>query len=281
MYTNPIFLIQPVSFQTNTVGYAQLKAEKTVNYEVGLWQQLNPNMGLEVTLFYKDIYELLTVDIMTTYNQIRYGRYANKDYGNARGLEVKYDFNFGAFMGGANYTLQYTRGVADNPSTTYSRAGNNQDPIPRLIPMSWDQRHTFNLTLGYNTPSFNASMTGWYGSGFAYTFAPLADNPLSRVNLYPNNSKMPATFSVDLYAQYKLGMVWGTRLKATLNVYNLLDRKNEYGVNGTTGRANQAIVRPTDLATHQSPFNDYYDRIKDPSSFSAPRMVKIGLGVEF
>ena len=281
MYQNHYYLVQQVSYQTTVMGFPQLKAEKTVNYEVGLWQQLNSNMGLEVTLFYKDIYQLLTADIMTTYTQIRYGRYANKEYGNARGLEVKYDFNFGDFNGNVNYTLQYTRGVADNPTDTYTRAGNNQDPIPRLIPLSWDQRHTLNLTLGYNAKNLDVTLTGFFGSGLAYTFTPISDNPLSRVNLYPNNSKQPSTLTADLFAQYKLGVVWGTRLKVTLNVYNLFDRMNEYGVNGATGRANQAIVRPTDLASHRSDFNDYYDRIEDPASYSAPRLVKLGLGMEF
>ena len=46
-----------------------------------------------------------------------------------------------------NYTLQYTRGNADNPTQTFDRAGNNMDPVNRFIPMSWDQRHTLNGTL--------------------------------------------------------------------------------------------------------------------------------------
>jgi outer membrane receptor protein involved in Fe transport len=281
MYQNHYFLVQSVSYQTTVMGLPQLKAEKTVNYEVGLWQQLNPNMGLEVTLFYKDIYQLLTADIMTTYAQIRYGRFGNKEYGNARGLEVKYDFNFGDLNGNVNYTLQYTRGVADNPTDTYTRAGNSQDPIPRLIPLNWDQRHTMNLNLGYNTPNLNVTLSGYFGSGMAYTFEPILGSSLSRVNLYPNNSKRPSTFSVDLFAQYKLGVLWGTRLKMTLNVYNLFDKMNEIEVNNTTGRANQAIVRPSGLASFRCNFTDYYDQIKNPSSYSAPRLVKLGLGMEF
>jgi outer membrane receptor protein involved in Fe transport len=281
MYANHWFLVQPVSFQTAVMGNPQLKAEKTVNYEVGLWQQLNANMGLEVTLFYKDIYELLTAGIQTTYTQIRYGRYDNKDYGNVRGLEVKYDFNYNELNGNVNYTLQYTRGVADNPLTTYNRAGNNQDPIPRLIPLEWDQRHTLNVTLGYNARSFDATVTGWFGSGLAYTYTPIAENRLSRVNLYPNNSKRPTTFTVDFYAQVRLGVAFGTRLRLTLNVYNVLDRMNELYVNGQTGRANQAILRPVDYASHRSDFNTLEDRYWNPGSFSAPRLVKLGLGIEF
>ena len=66
-----------------------------------------------------------------------------------------------------------------------------------------------------------------------------------------------------------------------LTVYNLLDRLNENWVNGQTGRAYTAIIKDTDLAGHRSDFNDYEDRIKNPSMFSAPRMVKLAIGVQF
>ena len=103
------------------------KAEKTVTYEIGLWQQLFPGAGLEVSLFYRDIYNLLSTRIFSTYNQIEYGLYSNKDYGNARGLEVTLDAGYGQLKGMVNYTLQYTRGNADNPTQTFDRAGNNMD----------------------------------------------------------------------------------------------------------------------------------------------------------
>lgn len=85
---------------------------------------------------------MLSAQVITTFNQIRYGLYSNKDYGNVKGLEVKYDYRSGSFSAYLNYTLQFTRGNADNPTQTFSRAGDSKDPIPRLIPMSWDQRHT-------------------------------------------------------------------------------------------------------------------------------------------
>ena len=49
-----------------------MKAEKTVTYEVGLWQELARGVGLEVSLFYRDIYNLLSTKIISTYNQIEY-----------------------------------------------------------------------------------------------------------------------------------------------------------------------------------------------------------------
>ena len=48
-----------------------------------------------------------------------------------------------------------------------------------------------------------------------------------------------------------------------------------------TGRAYTAVIKDTDLAGHRSDFNEYEDRIKNPSMFSAPRMAKLAVGINF
>ncbi|MBN2093132.1 TonB-dependent receptor [candidate division KSB1 bacterium] len=280
MYQNHSFVIAPTDYVT-TMGNSQIKAEKTVQYEIGLWQEIMPGMGIEVALFYRDIYDLLSAKVFSTFNQIEYGLYSNKDYGNVKGLELKYDMMKGPFSSFINYTLQYTRGNADNPTQTFDRAGNNIDPINRLIPMSWDQRHTLNVTLGYNTRRYGATMTGYYNSGAAYTWSPITESMLARVNLYPNNNWRPARYNVDLSSYYDVGLPLNMKLRFTLDVYNLLDRLNEVAVNSQTGRAYTAIIRKTDLDAHRSTFNEYIDRVHNPGMYSAPRMIKLGMGLMF
>jgi outer membrane receptor protein involved in Fe transport len=280
MYQNRSFQISPQDYQT-TLGNSEIKAQKTVQYEIGLWQELISGMGLEVALFYRDIYDLLSAKVISTYNQIEYGLYSNKDYGNAKGLEIKYDVAVGKLSAFANYTLQYTRGNADNPTQTFDRAGDNRDPITGLIPMSWDQRHTFNLTVGYNESNWGVNTTGYYNSGTPYSWNPLPESILSRVNLFPNNSYKPAGYTVDLNARYDLNISKNMKLRWNLSIYNLLDNLNENSVNSQTGRAYTAIIRDNDLLSHRSNFNEYIDRIQDPAMYSAPRMVKLGFGFVF
>jgi len=280
MYENNSYIISPTSF-SSTLGNPNVEPEMTVSYEIGLWQVLNENMDLEVALWYRDIYNLSTVNIVTTYNGVRYGLYGNKDYGNARGLELKYNARVENFFAEINYTLQYTRGNADNPIFTFNRAGSSQDPIPTLIPMSWDQRHTANLTLGYRKPKWGATVIGGLGSGSAYTWRPIDQNPLNRINIYPNNGSKPMHYNIDLKAYYDFATILGAKIRATLQVYNLLDNLNENSVNSNTGRTNQAIIRPSDRLGHWSDFSTYEERIYSPSNWSAPRIVKFGIGVFF
>ncbi|MEN8193607.1 MAG: TonB-dependent receptor [Bacteroidota bacterium] len=280
LYENNIFRV-PVNDFATTMGNAQLKPQKTITYEIGIWQELVEGMGLELALFYKDIYDLLSTKIISTYNQIEYGLYTNKDYGNARGLEVKFDLAFGNIFSNVNYTLQFTKGNADDPKQTFTRAGNSMDPIKRLLPMSWDQRHTFNATIGYLGEGYGVTVTGYFNSGTPYTFSPLPESQLSLVNLYQNNAYKPVGYSVDLAAFYNLEIFDNYDIKLTLNIYNLLDRLNAKHVYSSTGQPYTTIVRDAQIHSHHSNYNDYYDRVENPNMYSAPRQIKFGIGIVF
>jgi len=280
LYQNHSLRVAPNDYFT-TMGNSQLEAQQTVQYEVGLWQELMPNMGLEVIVYYRDIYNLLSTKIISTFNQIEYGLYTNKDYGNVKGLELKFDYNVGNFSTHVNYTLQYTRGNADNPTQTFDRAGDSKDPIPTLIPMSWDQRHTFNVTAGYNSKRFGVTLTAYYNSGMPFSWSPLSENRVANINLHPNNSYQKTTYTVDVNGYVNLYQFKKISLRLNYSIYNLLDRLNENWVDATTGRAYTAIIQPSDLTSHHSNFNEYEDRIHNPSMYAAPRLVKVGLGVSF
>ncbi|MBT3229739.1 MAG: TonB-dependent receptor [Candidatus Marinimicrobia bacterium] len=286
IYANDAFLVGSADYGT-TMGNGNLggetlglNAQKTVSYEIGLWQELAEGMGVEVNLYYRDIYDLLTVAVVTTYNQINYGLYTNKDYGNVRGLEVKFDFNKGGFRTNVNYTLQYTKGNADNPQQTFNRAGSKIDEVNKMIPMSWDQRHTFNVSAGYTASNYGGFFTGYVNSGTTYSYSPMTGSPLVNINLAPNNNYKALGYHVDFTGFLRLPQMFGVNARLNLSVYNVLDRYNENYVNSTTGRAYSDIVEEGDIEGHRSKFNTYDDRYKDPGMFSTPREIKIGLEVE-
>ena len=287
IYSNHSSIIGPSDYST-TVGNANLasdslglNAQKTVSYEVGLWQELGKNASIEINLYYRDIYDLLSLATVSTFNQVEYGIYTNKDYGNVRGLELKLDYTLNNIFIQTNYTYQFTRGNADNPAQTFNRQGSSIDEVIRFIPMSWDQRHTFNLSLGYNTALYGITATGYYNSGTPYTFSPQGESNLALLNLYPNNDYRPSNYYADLSGYVNLPKLFGVNSRLDFLVYNLTDRYNEYGVSSETGRAYTAVVNETELLSHRSNFNTYEDRYKDPSMFSAPRQIKLGFTVLF
>jgi outer membrane receptor protein involved in Fe transport len=279
-YQDTAFLVRSPDF-TSRMGNGNLRAQKTIQYEIGLWQQLTNQMNLEVAVYYRDIYDLATATIFTTYDQIRYGVYSNLEYGNARGLEIKYQLEKGNFSAGLNYTLGYTRGVADDPLMSFNRAGRSMDPVNKLIPMAWDQRHVLNSYAGYNTRTLGATLMFYYYSGEAYTWSPITYSPLARINLFPNNQHKPARFNIDVNAFYNLMTIGRVNFQLTLLAYNLLDRLNERYVNQNTGRADQVVINESDLLGFRSTYNDYQDQLLDPANFLTPRVIKLGLKMTF
>ncbi len=138
-----------------------------------------------------------------------------------------------------------------------------------------------NITVSYNTEDYGVSSTAYYNSGTPYTWTPISESPLYRVNLSPNNSSMPSQLSVDLSAFYTLWKFNNYKLQITMLAYNIFDALNEYSVYSRTGKAYTDIVRSTDISSHRSDFNDYYDVIHDPSMYAAPRSVKLGITFSF
>ncbi|HOT98020.1 MAG TPA: TonB-dependent receptor [bacterium] len=280
LYTNYRFIVPTTDFGT-THGNPLMKAQKTVKYEMGLWQQLMPGLGMDVSVYYSDIYDLQSAVVWTTYNETRYGVYDNKDYGNTKGLELKFDYQSGPLFANLNYTLQYTRGNADNPSSTYSRLAVNIDPVPKLIPMSWDQRHTLNTTIGLNRRNLSVSVTGAFNSGFPYDYTPIPTSRLARQSLLPNNGKKPANVNFDLQGQYDILLQGSAKLRLFAYVRNLFDTRNEMYVYGYTGHAYETIIYPAQYLSFRSNFNTIEDQYQNPAMYSAPREVKLGVGFMF
>jgi hypothetical protein len=147
--------------------------------------------------------------------------------------------------------------------------------------MEWDQWHVFNAYLGYNTRNYGVTAMLYYFSGTTYTWSPIAQSPLARINLFPNNQHKPSRYSVDMTAFYNVASLGKMKIRLNLIVYNLFDRLNEVGVDGNTGRAYQAIITESQRASFRSVYHKIEDQIHNPAMFATPRVVKIGVGLTF
>lgn len=275
LYQNYRFFIPVQDYQT-ILGNPKLNAEKTVQYEFGYWQRVTPQFDMEITIYYRDIYDLLSAEVLTTYNNIKFGHFINKDYGNAKGMELSLHYGGSNFDVNANYTLQYTRGNADSPTTSFQRISDGMEPLPKLIPLSWDQRHTFNLILNWQLDKFDASIVGQYNSGLPFTLEPISESPLSNQFIYPNNAVAPSSFKVNTKLRYEKS-IGKQNIRISLVVNNLLDALIEKRVYPSTGRASSVHIPESLINSFHSNYNDIYDMFNDPSMYDAPREIKVGV----
>ena len=276
LYSNNDYLIDQTTGLNGIIGNPELKSQKTVKYELGLQQVLFPNISANISIYYSDIRNLLGMEILDTYEGFQFGRFINRDYGNAKGLiitlEKRHSDYFSAKL---DYTYQIAQGNGSDPRQIYY---NQQSDPPveetkKLLPLDWDQTTTLNLSLTFgNLADWSIGTILSYESGFPYTIAQRWNNGI----LVTNNGKKPTSLRFDLKAT-KTFNIFGVDFNTYLIVYNLLDFMNEYGVSSTTGRAGM------DLGVDEAGFiyglNTIEEYLKNPADYSSPREIRLGFGV--
>jgi outer membrane receptor protein involved in Fe transport len=279
LYYNSDFYITEGSSLNQLVGNPDLEPQRTISYELGLQQALFTNIGMEFSVYYRDIRNLLGVEIINTYEGIKYARYINRDYGNVKGFILSFDKRFADYYGvRLDYTFQYARGNASDPLSAYY---NNQSDPPietnkKAVPLDWDQRSSLNLSITFGNPeSWNVGFIFQYGSGWPYT-----ENSQETGDIrFENNGVKPSTFNVDMRAE-KSFSVADINFTIFALIYNLLDTKNENNIDATTGRANVHLfrgVQPNKVIG----LNTVEQYLNNPGSFSAPRQVRLGITLDF
>ena len=273
-----IFLIDKTGLNTVT-GNPDLDAMRTVQYEAGLQQVIYNNLVLDFTAYYRDLRNLIDTEIIETYDQNKYARYINRDYGNVRGIILSADKRLADYWGARlDFTYQFAEGNASDPRSVFF--DNQSDPPneseKKLTRLDWDQRVTLNLSLTAGTPGdWSVGLIGRYGTGTPYT----AEIRFTGVNVdFRNNRAKPVNINFDLKAE-KTFEIAGTRLSAFLYIFNLLDQKNEYSVYGSSGRANADLN--TKFAGDIIGLNTLDEYVNNPSFYSAPRQIRLGLGFGF
>ena len=280
LFVNSDEIIMPNGSLSTVMGNPDLEPERTVKYELGLQQALTSDLSLDFTVYYQDIRNLLGMEIINTYHGNKYARYINRDYANVKGFIVTLDKRFSDFFSiKVDYTFQVAEGDASDPMSVYY---NNQSDPPvqtnkTFVPLNWDQRSTLNISANIGEPNdWNVGLIFNYGSGFPYT----QDIRISQGLRFENNGMKPPTYNVDLRAEKTLKLA-GLDFNLFALVYNLLDIRNEVNVNSATGRANYLLQQDINTAGTILGLNTLQQYINDPSSYSAPRQVRIGLSVGF
>ncbi len=284
-------------------GNPNLNPKTTVAYEIGIKHKFDANQVLEIKAFYKDMFDYETSQRVNLFNP-RLGHmsfliYINMDYARSRGLEMRFRRRFARyFSADANFTYSISTGKSSTPlDNLLVVAGRLEEKPLGESYLRWDQPLRFYLNLNYRVgPGQHPRLGVWrlpsdwsvnlrfdYHSGRRYT--PMTDIRLREENgkLYyegtprndePYSALAPPVHTLDLKA-YKVFHTGKVRLKAFLQVENLLNSKLPRYINPFTGRP----YDPGEIYSYS-----YVDRPnpnENPARYLEPRNYEFGLTVYF
>jgi len=279
LYQNPEFELGSGTGNQGLIGNADLKPEQTIVGEIGVQQQLTDNFSVDVTAYFKDIRDLTgtrAAEIEVFGGSATYSKLINSDFGVVKGVTVSLNQrNPSGLYANMDYTYQVAKGTASDPEAYRNATTSGAEPEIQLNPLDWDQRHTINVSAGYNTNRYSVGIIGQYGSGLPYT--PRSSEDIT--SLLTNAGKKPATFNVDLRTSYRVNF-FGTNAEFFMRIKNLFDTLNEVNVYDDTGRAgfttDEERVKALNIKTPVNSVDEYYT---NSTHYSEPRRVEFGLRI--
>ena len=287
MYLNPEFEF-PVN-SAPTFGNANLRPERTVQYEIGLQQQIAENVAFDITGFFKDIRDYLatqTIRYSTVAGEDLYSIQLNRDYAAIKGVTfslTKRRSRNGLLSATLDYTYQVAEGNNISTNAFFFNVLSGRENELELVPLSFDQRHIISSTITLTKPrNWGLSFIGQAATGYPYT-PMLIDQKIDQL---PNQERKPMQFKLDMQASKTLTL-GSLDARAFVRVFNLLDRLNERFVFDDTGRATYSLNGQRGTHASWEPFygqlgiNDLDTYNTRPQYFSAPREVRVGLMVNF
>ena len=272
-------------------GNADLNAERTIMYELGLKQQIGESIGIDITGFYRDIRDWIgtgpAIETVGQGGQVLAGRtyrmLVNRDYANVRGITLSISKpRASTFNYAIDYTFQVAEGSNSDPDEEFFSLANGNEPRISIVPLGWDQRHTLNGTFLFNKNGWGAGLIGRFSTGQPYTPSFLRATRLGQnanLDLLTNSRNKPnvTIFDLRLSKQFNVGNM---TYMLMLNIFNLFDTLNEFDVYTDTGRA-------TESSTFRQVFaldlynNSAEEYLRQPFRFGAPREVQFGLRIGF
>lgn len=287
MYVNSEFEF-PVN-SAPTYGNTNIRPERSVQYEMGLQQQLGGTMAIDVTGFFKDIRDYLAlqnVRFSTVSGEDQFSIYLNKDYANVKGVTIaltKRRAPNGLLSANIDYTFQSAEGNNNNANAFFFNFLSGRENEFELIPLDFDQRHIVSSTVTLTKPqNWSASFISQFSTGYPYS--PLIFN--QNIDDLPNSGRKPSQFKLDAHI-YKTLSLGGMDVRTFVKVFNVLDKLNQSFVFDDTGSADYSLGNQRGEHAAWEPFygqvgiHDFEEYTSRPQYYSAPRSISIGATISF
>ena len=245
-------------------GNPDMDPERTIAYEVGVIQQFTDDLTVDITGFTKDIDNLVSsvhVDINNDYSY-----FINDIYGRVQGFELtirKWRTGKSPVSGMLSYTYSVAKGKGSSRNLGYLTYYRQQPEVTESHPLAWDQRHIVSAALDIQLPFASAvNFVGRYASGLPYT-----PNPNAPIKPAINSKRYPATYNVDALVS-KRSTVGGITYTIFADIRNIFNTKNL-----------DDLIDPVTYDRYGIPLTAR--KHSDPLSWSSPRLIMVGVSLDF
>jgi outer membrane receptor protein involved in Fe transport len=297
IYRNPRFVDNAFNPPPN-FGFANLEPERSTQYELGLQQQFTRDLKMDLTIFYKDVTNLIE-DRRIIAGEVAFSKefnvYTNISFAKVRGFTaslLKRRSLNGLFSATLDYTFMDGKGAFTDAEALAVNTRTGRSTEQKLVPLDFDRTHVLNgtITIG-KTNNWLVSAIANLRSGTPYT--PSVPQDISPVSFETNSDRRPFYKNVDLKLE-KYFRARAVRYSIFLQVNNVFDTMNNIFVHTNTGRS------LTNLESSRSPnrFNNLKDTISEspqdyfPVEFldnyyqredwlSDPREMRLGMTFDF
>lgn len=244
-------------------GNPDIKPQKVIIYDLGYEAQVMDNLYVDVSAFYRDIFNQTGVTFIPGIPS-SYILRTVQEYGNVRGAEVTLTRpRIDNISGSLSYTLQRAVGTASSPSSNYSLltrqdpyTGESKDNPLTEFPLDYDQTHKLvaNVTAFWNDnegptlggfhllENMDLSFTVLYNTGTPYTRVNTRGFQIGEFNgnRYPSSSNTEARISRMFFLKDLVGDGVGeTSLEIYIDIFNVLNTTGPVRYFTTTGNPDQ------------------------------------------
>ncbi len=285
-----------------------IESEITTSYEIGFRQVLGSVAALNITAFYKNTQGLTNQGVQDYYKEpggerFQYYTPTNQDFGTVKGFAFSLDVSRTSYTSvSLDYTFSIAEGTGSSTNSSYVAAFRNDNgEVPKVIaPLEFDQRHTGILILDFYVPKGELGWAEMLGANFLISFSSGRPyTPLETQNLldnytnwgntkgYVNSSFGPGSFRVDFKLEKSFSIGSSTLITPYVWIENLFESINATEVWRSTGSAYTTDYLSTENGKTLSRQNgddwveDYRSLERDPGNFGIPRLIKLGLKINF
>lgn len=280
-----------------TFGNPNVNPQRSIQYELGLQQQLTDDFKFDLTAYNKDVRDYIFTQTVYTQKARQYRILTNLAYSNVKGITLSFlkrRSADGIFSATLDYTFQVAEGNRTEPQEDlfFSEAAGKQTET-FLVPLSFDRSHLINGTFTFSEPkSWSLGVIYNIQAGTPYTV--VLPPSLSTITYQQNSANKSMQWEVDLKFE-KYFEFSGINYSVFLYVTNLFDTQNDRYVYASSGKA----LSNVEQALNANQFDELRSRIsrgdagimsekyidqyysQRPENVNKPREVRLGFSLIF